>query len=48
MPEFDTRSEYDHYFAEIGARSDSAVASTLVQGFLVRLRFLHGPVSNSG
>jgi len=28
MPEFDTRSEYDRYFAEIGARRDSAVAST--------------------
>jgi len=27
MPEFDTCSEYDRYFAEIGARRDSAVAS---------------------
>ena len=31
MPEFDTRSEYDRYFAEIGARRDSAVASTGTQ-----------------
>ena len=31
MPEFDMRSEYDHYFAEIGARRDSAVASTGTQ-----------------
>jgi len=31
MSDFDTRSEYDRYFAEIGARRDSAVASAGTQ-----------------
>ena len=31
MSDFDTRSEYDRYFAEAGARRDSAVASAGTQ-----------------
>jgi len=31
MSDFDTRSEYDHYFAETGTRRDSAVASAGTQ-----------------
>ena len=31
MPGFDTRSLYDRYFAEVGARRDSAVASAGTQ-----------------